>query len=83
LYDNELDLHQMTVDEALPLLEEFLHRAYRAGHYQVWIIHGKGSGTLRQAVKEYLQGHTLVKSFHLADRWHGGIGATEVELSDY
>jgi len=79
----ELDLHGLTVDEALPRLDEFLHAAFRAGHYRVWIVHGKGSGTLRQAVREHLSGHPLVKSFRLADRFHGGPGATQVELSDW
>ena len=77
----ELDLHRMTVDEAIPKIDEFLNYTYRSGLYRVRIIHGKGSGVLKQEVSRYLSRHPLVKSFHPADRFNGGIGATEVELS--
>ena len=77
----ELDLHSLTVDEAIPKIDQFLHDAFRAGLYRVRIIHGKGSGVLRQEVGRYLSGHPLVKSYCQADRFHGGLGATEVELS--
>lgn len=79
----ELDLHRHTVDEALPALDEFLHSAFRSGLHRVWVIHGKGTGVLRRAVARHLGGHSLVKSFATADRFHGGPGATEVELSDW
>ena len=78
----EIDLHGMTVDEALPRLDEFIHAAYRAGYYQVRIVHGKGSGILRREVGRYLSNHPLVRSHRLADRYHGGEGATQVELSE-
>jgi DNA-nicking Smr family endonuclease len=78
----ELDLHRLTVDEAIPKIDEFLHDTYRAGIYHVRIIHGKGTGVLRQEVGRYLASHPLVKSFGPADRYHGNIGATEVELSN-
>ena len=78
----ELDLHRLTVDEALPRIDEFLHDTYQAGIFHVRIIHGKGSGVLRQEVGRYLSGHPLVKSFRQADKYHGNIGATEVELSN-
>ncbi len=79
----ELDLHGHTVDEALPRLEDFLHRAFQSGLRQIWVVHGRGTGTLRQEVSRYLSGHSLVKSFGPADRYHGGAGATEVQLSDW
>ncbi len=79
---DEIDLHGHTVDEALPKLDSFLHGAFRAGYYQVRIVHGKGSGTLRREVDRYLSDHPLVRSHRLADRYHGGDGATEVGLSD-
>jgi len=46
----EIDLHRLTVDEAIPKLDDFLHTAFQAGLYQVWVIHGKGSGILRREV---------------------------------
>jgi DNA mismatch repair protein MutS2 len=78
----ELDLHRLTVDEAIPRIDEFLHSAFRANLYRVWIIHGIGSGILRQEVRRYLSNHSLVSSFTTADGAHGGRGATQVELAD-
>ena len=66
-----------------PKLDDFLHAAFRAGLYRVWVVHGKGSGVLRQEVGRYLSKHPLVRLHRLADRYHGGIGATQVELSEY
>lgn len=79
----ELDLHRLTVDEALPKLDEFLHAAYQAGLYRVRIVHGKGTGILRREVGRCLANHPLVRSHGPADRYHGGIGATQVELSEW
>jgi len=81
-HQQELDLHGHTVDEAIPRLDVFLYSAFRAGLHRVWIVHGKGSGVLRQEVARYLSHHTLVKTFRPADPRHGGAGATQVELSD-
>ena len=78
----DLDLHGCTVDEALPKIDAFLNDTYRAGLHYVRIVHGKGSGILRREVGRYLGSHPLVKSFHLADRYGGSIGATEVTLID-
>ena len=79
----EIDLHGLTVGEALPRLDEFLHTAFQAGYYRVWVIHGKGSGILRREVGHYLSNHPLVRFHGPADGAHGGMGATQVELSEY
>ena len=79
----ELDLHHLTVDEAFLELDQFLHTAFQAGMSRVWVVHGKGTGVLRQATRSYLAGHPLVKSYSPADRYHGGEGATQVELSEW
>ena len=79
----ELDLHRLTVAEALPKLDQFLNTAFQAGLYRVWVVHGKGTGVLRQEVGRYLSSHPLVKSYGLTDRYHGGIGVTQVELSEW
>ena len=79
----ELDLHGMTVDDARPKIDEFLNAAFRAGLYTVRIVHGKGAGVLLRAVGSYLSRHPLVKSYGFADRHHGGVGATQVQLSDW
>jgi len=78
----ELDLHHFTVEESIPKVDEFLNDMYCAGLHYVRIIHGKGSGVLRQEVGRYLSTHPLVKSYHIADRYNGSLGATEVTLID-
>jgi len=83
LTNEELDLHRLTVDEAIPKLDKFIHDAYRSGLQQVWIVHGKGTGTLRRAVRHHLSGHPLVAFCATADRFHGGTGVTQVRLSDW
>jgi len=76
----ELDLHRLTVEEAIPRIDDFLNDIYNANLHYARIIHGKGTGVLRQEVGRYLASHPLVKAYHPADRYGGGIGATEVEL---
>ena len=78
----EIDLHSLTVNEAIPELDDFLYAAFQSGLYRVLVIHGKGSGILRREVKRYLTNHPLVRSHRPADRYHGGGGATQVELSE-
>ena len=80
--EEELDLHGLTVDEAFPKLEQFVYSVFVAGKRRVRVAHGKGTGVLRSEARRYLSGHPLVKSRCTADRYHGGMGATEVELSD-
>ena len=77
---SELDLHAMTVDEALPLMHAYLNQAYLSGLKQVRIVHGKGTGVLRQAVNRELRKHPLVRSFRRGGRGEGSDGVTVVEL---
>ena len=78
---DELHLRHLTLDEALPLLDKYLNDAFMSGLYQVRIIHGKGTGTLRQAVRKILDKHPLVDSYRPAGYGEGGAGVTIVELS--
>jgi DNA mismatch repair protein MutS2 len=78
---DELHLRHLTLDEALPKLDKYLNDAFMAGHYQVKIIHGKGTGTLRQAVRKILDKHPLVDSYRPAGYGEGSGGVTIVELS--
>ncbi|MDQ7030663.1 MAG: Smr/MutS family protein [Ardenticatenia bacterium] len=78
---SELDLRGQTVEEALAALDEYLDQAYTAGLPSVRVIHGKGTGALRRAVREMLAHHPLVISFRPGDRYEGGNGATVVELA--
>ena len=78
---DEVHLRRLTVDEALLKLNQYLDDAFMAGLYQVRVIHGKGTGTLRRVVTEQLINHPLVKSYRLADYGEGGAGVTIVELA--
>jgi DNA mismatch repair protein MutS2 len=78
---DELHLRHLTLDEALPKLDKYLNDAFMADFYQVKIIHGKGTGTLRQAVRKILDKHPLVDSYRPAGYGEGGAGVTVVELS--
>jgi DNA mismatch repair protein MutS2 len=78
---NEVHLRRLTVDEALIKLDRYLNDAYMAGLYQVRVIHGKGTGTLRQIVRERLAHHPLVKSHRPGGYGEGGEGVTVAELA--
>ncbi len=78
---DEVRLRRLTVDEAFLKLDKYLNDAFMAGLYQVRVIHGKGTGILRQAVQEQLSRHPLVKSYRMGDYGEGGAGVTIVELA--
>lgn len=76
----ELDLHGLAVDEALFKCDRFLNDAKLFGLYRVSIIHGKGTGTLRDAVHGHLSQHPMIRSFRPGKSSEGGDGVTIVEL---
>ncbi len=76
----EIHLRGMNADDATITLEKYLDDAYIAGLPHVRVVHGKGTGTLRRAVREYLQQHPLVANFRAGDRYEGEEGVTMVEL---
>ncbi len=76
----EISLRGMTIDEGLYQLEKYLDQAILAGLNRFRVIHGKGTGALRQAVQQYLKGNPVVKSYAFAEQNEGGLGATVVEL---
>ena len=75
----DLDLRGLRVDEALSRVDEALNDAALDGAGTVRIIHGKGTGALRQAIREYLGGHPLVVSAQNGEG-PGGDGITVAEL---
>ncbi len=79
--DKELHLRHLTVDEALFRLDRYLNDAFMADLPSVRIVHGKGTGTLRQAVHNLLDKHPLVKSYRLGDYGEGDYGVTIVEMA--
>lgn len=74
----ELNIIGKTVDEAIPEVDRFLNDCFMAGISPVRIIHGKGTGSLRRGVQDYLRTLNFVKEFKIADPNNGGAGATEV-----
>jgi DNA mismatch repair protein MutS2 len=76
----ELDLRGQTAEEALHRLDLYLDDAYLVGLPWVRIIHGKGTGVLRSAVRDALQGHPLVASYEAGKEGEGGDGVTVVKL---
>ncbi len=71
-----LDLRGCTVEEALERLDRHLDSASLASLPWVEIVHGKGTGTLRRAVQDFLRSHPLVASYRSGEEGEGGEGVT-------
>jgi DNA mismatch repair protein MutS2 len=80
--DRELLLRRLSVEEALDRLDQYLYDSFMAGLTSVRIIHGKGTGKLRQAVHESLARHPLVRSYRIGGYGEGGYGVTIVQLTN-
>lgn len=76
----ELNLIGKRVDEALPILDKYLDDAYLAHLPKVTIIHGRGTGALRDAVQAHLKRTKYVKSFRIGGFGEGDHGVTIVEF---
>jgi DNA mismatch repair protein MutS2 len=77
----QLDMRGWRVEAALSELDSYLNDAALCGLAAVRIVHGKGTGALRQAVREQLAHHPLVKSYASAPPQEGGDGVTVVKLT--
>jgi DNA mismatch repair protein MutS2 len=77
----QLDLRGLRRDEALERLEQYLEDAASAGLPQARIVHGKGTGAIRQAVREHLRASPWVSRFAPELDASGGDGATAIWLS--
>ena len=77
----QLDMRGWRVEDALEELETYLNDAAMSGMSSVRIVHGKGTGALRSAVRQQLAHHPLVKSYTSAPPNEGGDGVTIVKLS--
>lgn len=76
----EINLIGMTVDEAIAHLDKYLDDAYIAHLPSVRIVHGKGTGALRNAVQNHLKRQKYVKSFRLGEAGEGDAGVTIAEF---
>ena len=78
--ETRLDLRGMTVEECIMTLDRFMDSALRTGLNEFTIIHGKGTGKLRTAVREYLKKSPYVKSHRLGTFGEGEDGVSIVTL---
>ena len=76
----QLNVIGLTVEDALPKVDKFIDQALLHGLEKVQIIHGVGTGRLRDAIGRYLNGHRAVKSLSSGETMKGGRGMTLVEL---
>jgi len=76
----ELDVRGKTTEESIDLLVRFLGDALASGFSEVRIIHGKGTGTLRKRIREFLSTQSMVKAYRDGQWNEGDIGVTIVEL---
>ena len=77
---SSLDVRGARVDEALEMLDAYLDQAAVAGATRLTLIHGFGSGALRDSLRAALSKHPLVKKWRPGERGEGGDGATVIEL---
>lgn len=78
--DGVLDLHTFRPKDVGDLVPDYLEACRTKGIFQVRIIHGKGTGALRESVHAILKRHPKVVSFTLDHPQYGGWGATLVQL---
>lgn len=76
----EIDIRGQTIDEAIINTDKYLDEAFLSSLTQITIIHGKGTGALRQAIHQLLKRHPHVKSYRLGKYGEGETGVTIVEL---
>lgn len=76
----ELDLRGERYEDAIFKTEKYIDDALLANYQRVSIIHGKGTGALRQGIQAFLKGHKRVKSYRYGEAGEGGFGVTVVEL---
>jgi DNA mismatch repair protein MutS2 len=82
LATREIVLIGSTVDDALGRIEKFLDDALLNDERRLRVVHGHGTGKLREAVRAYFRKHPLVSNVSPAADNEGGDGATIVELKD-
>lgn len=77
---SEINIIGLNIDEAISIVDKYLDNCYLASLDKVRIVHGKGTGKLRQGIHTYLKTHPNVKSFRLGTFGEGEMGVTVVEF---
>ena len=80
MYNNKIDVRGYNTEDAIYEIDKFLDDSFIANLNEVTIVHGKGTGVLRNNISDFLRKHKLVKSFSFAKFNEGGDGATIVKL---
>ena len=78
--NSEINVIGLTVDEALPLVDKFIDDCFLAKLQTARIVHGKGTGKLRQAIQSHLKSNKRIKSFRTGTYGEGEMGVTVIEL---
>ena len=78
--NSEINVIGLTVDEAIPLVDKFLDDCFLAKLKTARIVHGKGTGRLRQGIHSYLKNNKRVKGYRIGTYGEGEMGVTIVEL---
>ena len=78
--NSEINVIGLTVDEAIPLVDKFLDDCFLAKLQTARIVHGKGTGKLRQGIHSFLKKNKRVKSYRVGTYGEGEMGVTVVEL---
>lgn len=78
--NSEINVIGLTVDEALPLVDKFIDDCFLAKLKTARIVHGKGTGKLRQAIQSHLKSNKRIKSFRTGTYGEGEMGVTVIEL---
>ena len=77
---NEINVIGLNVDEALYIIDKYLDDCYLTSLNSIRIVHGKGTGKLRQGIHTFLKKHPHIKTFRLGTFGEGEMGVTIVEL---
>ena len=78
--NSEINVIGLTVDEAIPLVDKFLDDCFLAKLQTARIVHGKGTGKLRQGIHSFLKKNKRVKSYRIGTYGEGEMGVTVVEM---
>lgn len=81
-FNPELDVVGTRVEDAVPRVERFIDDALLHNWRDLQVIHGRGAGALRRAIREMLGHHRAVGAFHSADTAHGGDAVTVIQLGE-